>query len=170
LKHVQKLKIDINAVYFEGNTALHYAAKIENDYAVLNLLKHGAYSGTKRISGEVSIAIIPPKMLEAFLNDCLDTNGEFPREVAYEVTFSYKFLVPPPRDCCMQEQQNSHMEMELPPYVSQSSSNPPAHEKISRAPTNMQTGPLLYISQSRDLRDLLKHPIFTSFLDLKWHH
>jgi hypothetical protein len=36
--------------------------------------------------------------------------------------------------------------------------------------TNTETEPLLYISQSRDLRYLLKHPIFASFLDLKWYH
>jgi hypothetical protein len=76
-------------------------------------------------------------MLEAFLNDCLDTNGEFPREDSYEVAFSYEFLVPPPRECCMQEQQLSHMEMKIPLHTYQSSSEPAAHQKMSTA-TNKQ--------------------------------
>lgn len=170
LKHFPSLKIDINAVDLKGNTALHYAAKNENDYAVLSLLKHGAYIGIRNVFGELPLASIPPKMLETFLNDCLGTNGELPREDTYEVTFSYKFLVPPAAECCMQEQQNSHIAIEVPLHSSQSSSDPPVHQKMSTATTNTETEPLLYISQSRDLRYLLKHPIFTSFLDLKWHH
>ncbi|PNF26761.1 Transient receptor potential cation channel protein painless [Cryptotermes secundus] len=165
LMHFGDLKIDINAVDLKGNTALHYAAKNADDYAVLSLLKRGAYIGIKNVFGELPLASIPPKTLEAFLNDCLNTNDELPREDTYEVSFSYKFLVPPARECCMQEQQNSHMGMDLPLFNSR---KPPARRKMSTATT--ETEPLLYISQSRDLRYLLRHPIFTSFLDLKWHH
>jgi ankyrin repeat protein len=169
LQHLPNLKIDINAVDMIGNTALHYAAKNEDDYAVLTLLKHGAYIGIKNVFGEPPLANMSPKMLETFLNDCLDTNGEFPREDTYEVTFSYKFLVPPPEESCLKGQQNSHATVTLPLHNTQSPNRPPTHQNIAMTITNTETEPLLYISQSRDLRYLLKHPVFTSFLDLKWH-
>jgi ankyrin repeat protein len=169
LKYLPNLKIDINAVDLRGNTALHYAAKNEDDYAVFTLLKHGAYIGIKNVYGEPPLANMTPKMLENFLNDCLGTNGEFPREDTYEVTFSYKFLVPPLGEYCMPEKQNSHIAMTLPLHNSQSPSEPPPNNNIPIATTITETEPLLYISQSRDLRHLLKHPIFTSFLALKWH-
>jgi ankyrin repeat protein len=167
LKYLPKLKIDINAVDLRGNTALHYAAKNEDDYAVFTLLKHGAYIGIKNVFGEPPLANMTPKMLEASLDECLDTNGEFPREDAFEVTFSYKFLVPPPGQCCMPEKQNSNSAAILPLHNSKSPCEPPT--LIPTATTNTETEPLLYISKSRDLRHLLKHPVFTSFLDLKWH-
>lgn len=168
LKYLPNLKIDINASDLIGNTALHYAAKNEDDAAVLALLKHGAYIGIKNVYGEPPLANMSPKMLESFLNDCLDTNGEFPREDTYVVTFSYQFLVPPLGESCIQERRNSHVTT-LPLCNSQSPSEPVAHQNISTVLTNTETEPLLYISRSQDLRYLLKHPIFTSFLDLKWH-
>lgn len=170
LEHLPHLKIDINAADHKGNTALHYAAKNDDDYAVLSLLKHGAYIGIRNVLGDPPLASMSPKMLETFLNGCLDTNGEFPREDTYEVTFSYNFLVPPPRESCMQQQQqNPSVQVALPLNDCDSPREPLAHQNITTARINTETEPLLYISQSRDLRYLLKHPIFTSFLDLKWH-
>jgi hypothetical protein len=59
-------------------------------------------------------------------------------------------------------------------HGSQSSSEPPANQKMSTTTTttttNTETEHILYISQSRDLRYLLKHPIVTMFSNLKWHH
>lgn len=170
LEHLPRLKININAADQKGNTALHYAAKNKDDNAALTLLKHGAYIGIKNVFGEPPLASISPHLLETFLNDCLSTNGEFPREDKYEVTFSYKFLVPPAEESSVQEQQNSDVEMNLLPDDTQSPNRPPPHQNISAATTSTETEPLLYISRSRDLRYLLKHPVFTSFLNLKWHH
>ena len=171
LEHLSHLQIDINATDHKGNTALHYAAKNEDDYAVLSLLKHGAYIGIRNVLGEPPLASMSPKVLETFLNGCLDTNDEFPREDTYEVQFSYKFLVPPPRDNCMQQQQqqNSSVQVALPLNECDSPRELLAHQNIHTARINTETEPLLYISQSRDLRYLLKHPILTSFLHLKWH-
>ncbi|XP_069672285.1 transient receptor potential cation channel protein painless-like [Periplaneta americana] len=164
-KYLPNLKLDINATDMKGNTALHYAAKNEDEYAVSTLLKHGAYIGIKNVFDEPPLANISPRMLESFLNECLDTNGEFPREDSYEVTFSYKFLVPPQSENT-QQRRNSQLTT-LPLYNSQDAGEPPVRSHSSTTIT--ETEPLLYISRSRDLRYLLKHPIFTSFLDLKWH-
>lgn len=176
LQNLPHLQIDINAADYKGNTALHYAAQNDDSYAVLRLLERGAYIGIKNVLGELPLANMSPKILETFLDDCLDTNGEFPREDTYEVTFSYKFLVPPPRESCMQQQQQQQhqqqqpsVQVELPLNDCDSPRELVAHQNISTARINTETEPLLYISQSRDLRYLLKHPIFTSFLDLKWH-
>ena len=172
LENLQLLQIDINAADYRGNTALHYAVQNDDNYAVLSLLKHGAYIGIRNVFGEPPLANMSPKMLETFLDGCLDTNGELPREDMYEVTFSYKFLVPPPRESCMQQQQQQQqpsVQVALPLNDCDSPRESLAHQNISTARINTETEPLLYISQSRDLRYLLKHPIFTSFLDLKWH-
>jgi len=170
LQNLPRLQIDINAADHKGNTALHYAAQNDDSSAVRSLLKYGAYIGIRNVLGEPPLANMSPKVLEAFLNDCLDTKGKFPREDMYEVTFSYKFLVPPPRESCMQQQQQQpSVQVALPLNDCDSPREPLAHQNISTARINTETEPLLYISQSRDLRYLLKHPIFTSFLDLKWH-
>lgn len=171
LKNLPRLQIDINAADHKGNTALHYAAQNDDSDAVLSLLKHGAYIGIRNVLGEPPLANMSPKMLETFLDGCLDTNGEFPREDTYEVTFSYKFLVPPPRESCMQQEQQQQPSVQVALSLNDCDSprEPLAHQNISTARINTETEPLLYISQSRDLRYLLKHPIFTSFLDLKWH-
>jgi ankyrin repeat protein len=178
LEHLPKLKIDINAVDFRGNTALHYAAMNEDRYAVFMLLKHGAYIGIKNVFGEPPLANMTPNMLEDFLDECLNTNDEFPRADTFELTFSYQFLVPPLAKCCTPEKQDSNSAPEkrdsssatiLPLHNSRSPSDQPTLQNIPTETTNTETEPLLYISKSRDLRHLLKHPIFTSFLDLKWH-
>ena len=172
LKNLPDLQIDINAADYKGNTALHYAAQNDDSYAVLSLLKHGAYIGIRNVLGEPPLANMSPKMLETFLDSCLNTNNEFPREDTYEVTFSYKFLVPPPRESCMQQQQQQQqpsVQVALPLNDCDSRRESLEHQNMSTARINTETDPLLYISQSRDLRYLLKHPIFTSFLDLKWH-
>jgi ankyrin repeat protein len=168
LKYLPDLKIDINASDLKGNTALHYAAKNKDDDAVLTLLKHGAYIGIKNVFGEPPLASMSPKILETFLNDCLNTIGEFPREDTYQVKFSYKFLVPPAVQSCMQDQHNSHVPLTLPLHNTQRPNRPPSHNN-SMEMTNTETDPLVYISHSRDLKYLLKHPVLTSFLDLKWH-
>ncbi|KAJ9590672.1 hypothetical protein L9F63_016300 [Diploptera punctata] len=95
LKILPKIKLDINATDIKGNTALHYAAKNGDEYAVNALLKRGAYIGVKNMFGDSPLVHMSPEMLETFLNDCLSANDKLPREDFYEVTFSYNFLVPP---------------------------------------------------------------------------
>ncbi|PSN51663.1 hypothetical protein C0J52_09619 [Blattella germanica] len=170
-KYLPSLKLDINATDIKGNTALHYAAKNEDEYAVINLLKNGAYIGVKNVFGDPPLANISSTLLETFLNDyCLDTNKEFSREDTYEVSFSYKFLVPPVSNSTSEDLRNSHVALTLPLQNNyQNEEQETISHKLSSATTNTETEPLLYISRSRDLKHLLKHPIFTSFLELKWH-
>ena len=169
LKYLPDLEIDINAVDSKWNTALHYAAQNDDSYAVLSLLNHNAYIGIRNVLGELPLANMSPKTFETFLNGCLYTNKELHTEKSYEVIFDYKFLVPPPRESCMQQQQPSE-QVASSPNDCESHRKPQAHQNISTARIYIEPEPLLYIGQSRDLRHLLKHPILESFLYVNWQH
>ncbi|XP_066995214.2 transient receptor potential cation channel protein painless [Anabrus simplex] len=143
-------KLDINATDRLGNTALHIAARNGDKYFILRLMEHGAYIGTVNRFGDPPLANISSKILEDFLNRCVTTNDKSPRDENYEIRFDYKFLAPPA--LAMSTPRGS---------VSLPLDDPPT-EPVP------ECQPLLYISRIPDLRRLLKHPIFTSFLELKW--
>ncbi|KAJ8871071.1 hypothetical protein PR048_027375 [Dryococelus australis] len=156
LSHVQDFGIDVNQQDAKGNTALHYAASQDDKSSVLALLRRGANIGVRNSFKDPPLASIDADTLECFLGECLETNGELPREENFEVIIKYNFLSPPSKmsDKNNASKNNRRFEME---------------EDVNITPSNIpETDPLLYISRSRDLKDLLKHPVFTSFLYLKW--
>ncbi|CAG2057698.1 unnamed protein product [Timema podura] len=87
--------MDINQQDKIGNTALHYAAYNDDEYAILMLLKYGAYIGLRNLFEEPPLANITPETLEKFLDTCLETNGELSREENFEIRFKFSFLTPP---------------------------------------------------------------------------
>ncbi|XP_049777110.1 transient receptor potential cation channel protein painless-like [Schistocerca cancellata] len=153
--------IDINAPDNNGDTPLHLAAYSGDEHYILSLLRAGAYIGTENKFGEPPIANISAAILEHYLDECVTSNGEFPRVDKYEIQFDYQFLVPPADQVDVDvDQDSTYSDCERPMH----SANTSGH--ISPVP---ESNPLLYISRSKDLRHLLKHPIFTSFLTLKWY-
>ncbi|RZF33768.1 hypothetical protein LSTR_LSTR008027 [Laodelphax striatellus] len=160
LKGVPGHKLNINCGDIKGNTPLHYAAKLNNKEFILLLLTSGAYVGQRNALGEPALADVSPKIFEKYLDDCLTTNDKLPREDNYEIIFRYNFLAPP--------KVQKHEDITSSRAMLQIESNmkgmdEPTDEVIS------ETEPLLYMSRSSDLRPLLKHPVLTSFLHLKWH-
>lgn len=145
-------ELDINLADDKGNTCLHYAAKIGNRDCIFSLLDQGAYIGKKNELGDPPLADISYKILETHLNKCVKTNKKSPKDVNYEIIFLYNFLCPP----SVYKQKgadNYHTQLEGQKYV----------------PENIpETDPLLYMSEVPELRPLLKHPVLTSFLHLKW--
>ncbi|KAJ9593623.1 hypothetical protein L9F63_014801, partial [Diploptera punctata] len=154
LERKDSLKLEINYVDENGNTALHYAVKEEDQYYTKALLASGAYIGVENHFGYSPLADIDPETLRSFLDDCLQSNGKFRRDDKYELTFKYGFLEPPRIDeKCTQTQS----------VVEQ------GHGGKITAPIP-ELYPLHYISKSPDLRPLLTHPILLSYLHLKWTH
>lgn len=157
LKDVPRSKLDLNCRDAKGNTPLHYAAKSNEPSIILLLLRHGAYIGQRNALGQPAFADINPKILENYLDECLTTNEKLPREDNYELIFKYNLLAPP--RISMKNLSSSQVTL----HIDTSHTDYLSTEDIS------ETDPLLYMTRSSEFRQLLKHPIFTSFIYLKWH-
>lgn len=149
---INPVELDINLADDKGNTCLHYAAKLGDRDYILPLLDQGAYIGKRNVLGDPPLADISPKILESHLNRCVKTNGKSPNDVNYEIIFAYNFLCPP-KIYKIKDTDSHQTQLEGQLYTS---------ENIP------ETDPLLYISEVPELRPLLKHPVLTSFLHLKW--
>uniref|UniRef100_A0A6V7KCJ1 Ion transport domain-containing protein n=1 Tax=Bracon brevicornis TaxID=1563983 RepID=A0A6V7KCJ1_9HYME len=138
----------------KGNCPLHYAARAEDAEAVDLLLKAGSYIGHMNAFGVPPIAHISPKILEDHLDSCLRSKSD--KTDDYEIEFDYKCLRPHTAPFSQDETTQTLL---------------PKSSRASRQPTHshseMET--LSYISKNPALRHLLKHPIISSFLQLKWH-
>lgn len=152
-----KNNIDVNYRDIKYNTALHYAARNGDNDTVLELLRKGACIGIRNLFDEPPLADINAKTLETYLNECVTTNGERPSDDDYEIHMKYSFLVYP---------NNNSLETELTkvPLMDNSNNNVKEYDAIL-AP---ETDALLYMTRNEELRPLLKHPVITSFLYLKW--
>lgn len=154
LKH-PKININVNYPDLKDNTALHYAARNGDHDTVLELLRNGACIGLRNKFNEPPLADINAKTLETYLDECIATNGERPSDDDYEIHMKYSFLVYP----------NNSLENELSkPLMDNANNNIKEYDAIL-AP---ETDALLYMTRHEELRQLLKHPVITSFLYLKW--
>lgn len=155
LKH-PKVNINVNHPDMKDNTALHYAARNGDNDTVLELLRNGACIGLRNKFNEPPLADINARTLETYLDECITTNGERPSDDDYEIHMKYRFLVYP----------NNSLENELSKEPLMDNANNNAKEiNAILAP---ETDALLYMTRSEELRQLLKHPVITSFLYLKW--
>jgi ankyrin repeat protein len=141
--------LDVNAMDWLGNTALHYAAQKEDQETVLILLEHGSYIGSRNHAGDMPISGIEPETLEKFF----DTRLQMPNDES--LLFKYDFLVPAPdldsalmnRNLLFDRTDDGMMTL------------------ISPSP---EMDPVVYISESSKLCHLLVHPVLSSFIHLKW--
>lgn len=157
LLEVSRTKLDINCGDVKGNTPLHYAAKLGDRKVILTLLRHGAYVGQRNVLGQPAFADISPKIFEHYLDECLRSEN-LPREDNYEIFFKYNFLAPPKPLSKSLHSSQVELQVEF------------SNTDVANLDDNMpETDPLLYMTRSNDFRPLLKHPIFTSFIYLKWH-
>ncbi|KAG8222678.1 hypothetical protein J437_LFUL015875 [Ladona fulva] len=147
-------RLNIDAVDAFGNTALHYAARNldrgsrEAEKIVSALLRAGAYVGIRNNMGEPGISRVTPSLLEDYLDECIGTNDEPPCEESYVLTFNYSMLIPP---CSVSNDPNREA------------------DSLENSALFKETEPLSYICNNKEYQNLLKHPIITSFLYLKWH-
>lgn len=124
----------------DNRTALHYAVLNHHQNAITALLEKGAYIGVKSNFGEYSISHIHPKILENHLDNCITTVDTID-DKTFAIEMNYRNLVPL---SCKQKRDTCNANIN-------------------------EMAPIAYISQSKDLRHLLKHPLLQSFLFLKWH-
>lgn len=147
----------VNTADSDKNTPLHYAVFYSKPECVLDLLDLGASLANKNQFNISPIQNIHADLLEQHLDRCVTAENVKEGDVDENcvVTFNYRTLVPqtPPTDVVVEksidvEEQNPLREMQ---------------ELVA------ETEVVSYISQSSELRHLLKHPVLASFLFMKWH-
>ncbi|XP_069704044.1 transient receptor potential cation channel protein painless-like [Periplaneta americana] len=145
------LGIDINqgCEKYE-HTALH-AAVLENDtYYAKELLLSGAYIGSINTFNISPVHDIDPTALEAALNECIEIikpNKKDNEKNEIQVEVNFNFLKP----------------------SAKSRLDRPAEGGERLNETLLEMHSLYYISRSKHLRHLLKHPVLLLFLELKWN-
>lgn len=145
--------INLNEGDSSKNTPLHYAIAYASKEKVLELLDSGASLAAKNDFGILPVQDISPDLLEQHLDNCLKLNNEKDdiRENCI-VTVNYRTLVPPQKE-----------DKEKLNYDAESN---PLHEVQELM---AETEVVCYMSKSKELKHLLKHPVISSFLFMKWH-
>ncbi|XP_065095518.1 transient receptor potential cation channel protein painless isoform X2 [Ochlerotatus camptorhynchus] len=138
-------RIEIDKADQKGFSALHYAVKYKVDAAVELLLRNSAYIGKQNMFKELPIYEMSPEVLENYLDSCLTANEKRPGDDAYEINIDYSCLVPPE-------------------YKKNYSGN----KTIATNCFADEMLPIMYMSKSSDLKHLLKHPVISSFVLIKW--
>lgn len=141
-------KIDVN--YSDDRhhyTPLHYSVLYGNSKTTLELLKRGALLSNKNSFGVLPVDDMEADVLEEHLNNCIEY---YPDGVNSKAIFHYESLVP---------------NFEQPQFDEESI-------KVCGNPFQefaAETEVLARMGHNSELRPLLKHPVVTSFLYLKWH-
>lgn len=139
----------------DGNTALHLATMQADQEIIKEFLKRGANMGVKNFRDKTAVESILPDTLQEFLDDdCIEFDGIITDE-DFRLTFKYDFLAPPILSEQMLERSKG-----------QEAQRPVEDEEQAALP---ETEALWYLSMaSRNHRALLKHPVISSFLWMKW--
>ena len=148
-KHTERI---INFRDSSGETALHYATQQPDQGIIKLLLKHGANMGVKNNEEKAPVARILPDTLEEFFNECLQSDGIITDD-KFKLTFNYNFLAPPLLDAEILEDFETKAK------------DPEDSDVRNPRP---ETEALWYMSESNQHRPLLKHPLISSFLWMKW--
>ncbi|KOC66313.1 Transient receptor potential cation channel protein painless [Habropoda laboriosa] len=139
---LEREDVDVRCTDSKGNTPLHYAARADCREAVTSLLKKGSYIGHMNNFGVPPVADISMSTLSQYFDDCIQAKRGQSKE--YYIEFDYKCLMPHDTSD-MDSQQNKWMNQE-----------------------KREMDALRYISSKSNLKYLLKHPLLSSFLYLKW--
>ncbi|CAH1370781.1 unnamed protein product [Tenebrio molitor] len=148
LESNRKIIVDVNGEDTMKNTPLHYALRYADEETTQQLLKLGASLASKNDFGIMPIEDIKPELLEKHLNECIKFNSKEKNYDDFKVTFNYNTLIPMSKN--------------------QSKSNPESGNYLCNEVT-AETEMFAYMSQSPELKRLLKHPVIVSFLLMKWH-
>lgn len=156
LLHSPKLNVDL--VCKLGNTPLHYAAMFSENEAVLDLLKRGASLVVENKFGEKPIDYIDPRAMKKFIDQCVESKTSlsiYHKKAA--ITFNYQFLLKNQRED-IESNKDSFVEIE---DIEDS--------LIKKERFASETEVALTISEFPEMRNLLKHPVISSFLYVKWY-
>ncbi len=152
------------------NTALHYATQMWSQDIVRRLLEVGANIGMKNHFDEVPISKIQPDTMEAFLDEfCLTAEGDVNHE-DFELAFNYSFLAPPREDLPTHASGGNAgaANGSVSPYAVDPENQKLTTDNGGDKMALPETQSLWHMAQSKEHRHLLKHPVVTSFLHMKW--
>lgn len=154
-----------------SNTALHYGTQKWSQNTVRKLLEMGANIGMKNHWQEIPVSKIQPDTMESFLNEhCLVSEGDIVHE-DFSLTFKYDFLAPDIEafpEKYWRKEQTEELGVEKQDLIEWSGGKGDQVQQERRGVPLPETESLWYMSQSKELRHLLKHPVITSFLWYKW--
>ncbi|CAL7945324.1 unnamed protein product [Xylocopa violacea] len=143
LKLLLERDVDVRCTDSKGNTPLHYAARANCSEAVTLLLAKGSYIGHMNKFNVPPVADISASTLSEYFDECIQVKKERPNE--YTIEFDYKCLIP--HDTSYKEGQQKSL--------------------ISQEMGEMDI--FQFIADRNGLKDILTHPLLSSFLYLKWH-
>ncbi len=155
LSNVSHQKLDLNYPDDKGNTALHYAVRLNDSKIIGMLLTSGAYVGFRNVMGDMPVKYINANIIKEVLDNSIVTNGKHSCETDYEIIYKYHLLAP------LKVFDSSSKIAEYRPELGTSSDS--KYEIVA------ETEPLVEMSTVPELRPLLKHPLLTAFLNLKWY-
>jgi ankyrin repeat protein len=158
LLQYQEQLIPINHSDDCGHTALHYAVNEDNDHFATALLARGAYIGSLNNFDICPLNDIAYKTLEIALNNCVECvkenkGNEKNIDDPYTLKFNFSILNPTARR-----------------HDSERLDDPESggRRQESSQENSQEMFPLYFISQSKKLDHLLKHPVLLVFLHMKW--
>ncbi|XP_034108840.1 transient receptor potential cation channel protein painless-like [Drosophila albomicans] len=134
-------QVNLNIQDKSGRTPLHYATIYNHEYAVQQLLLHGASLNIDSVFTELAIDTIEPELLEEHFDNCITSNGKSRAAGDFEVTFNFKtFKIPDDM-------------------------------KFSRKSHSSEMRAIRAIGESKTHRHLLNHPLITSLIVcFKWQN
>ncbi|XP_022901744.2 transient receptor potential cation channel protein painless-like [Onthophagus taurus] len=147
----------------DGTSALHFAAKYTNSRIVLSMLNRGASLANKNKYNFLPIQDISSKVLEKHFDNCIEIthNPAFDKENTI-VTFYYKSLMP-----TVSGKKLNQIDADLGGNPVESYIN--LDESYRKDEFTIETDTVQELARIKELRHLLKHPLISSFLYLKWH-
>ncbi|XP_070504993.1 transient receptor potential cation channel protein painless-like [Chironomus tepperi] len=147
----------LNKADENGYPAIYYSVKYGIDYMTIKLLENGAYIGPV-------ITNIRKSLLNDFLDSCITSNSKFQDDKEFKLTVNYRFLEPP-------SDNNKHELNEIEIKIQNSSV-----EKLNN-PDESQENHDIYVPEmaslqklisNTNLRQIIMHPVLSSFVFLKW--
>jgi len=146
------------------STALHYATQMWPQEVVKEVLILGAHVGVRNKFEDIPISKIEPGTMEEFLNEhCLRGFGDA-HDKNFQVTFDYSFLAPPLEELPKKAKEGLNTVDAAERQKDINEENDVEKPKLALPETQV----LWFMGQSKAHRYLLKHPVVTSFLYLKW--
>ncbi|CAK9804476.1 Transient receptor potential cation channel protein painless [Anthophora plagiata] len=139
---LEREDVDVRCTDSKGNTPLHYAARADCREAVTLLLERGSYIGHMNSFGVPPVADISVSTLSQYFDDCIQAKRG--RSNEYCIEFDYKCLMP------------------------HDISDTDSQQKNSMRQEKREMDVFRYIAGKSNLKHLLRHPLLSSFLYLKW--
>lgn len=139
-----------------GKTALHLAAMYQDSETVLKLLRKGASLAPIDDFEVLPIADIDAATLKSHLDECIEESRCSNDDENKNITITLTSLLPP-RPSTELIDADCKIDVSDSPLV--------------ETPDFLQEMCVLkYVSNSQELKHLLKHPVIMTFLFLKWYH